>query len=264
MTPLKEAALPYETILYEKSGRIASVTLNRPQVLNAMNAMLLEELADALESFDRDDEAWVGVISGAGRSFCAGRDVQMFREQMDGQEAPARRRVGPPFLGDLKSGKPIIGAVHSHVLGLGLMLAGECDILIATEDAQLGMTEVKRSLSGGPIWGRLTQWIPSKIASEMAITGESISGREAYRLGLVNRLVPQEQLIPEAQKIANQLLEIPPLATRATVQAIRSVAEHAIEERLARNPAVQLNETEDYREAINSFLEKRKPVYRGR
>ena len=256
--------MPYETILYEKEGRTAYITLNRPEKLNAMNATLLEELAEVMEHFDQDEEAWVGIVSGAGRSFCAGRDVQMFRDRLDGQEAALARRVGPPFLDDVTSGKPIIGAVHGHAFGLGLMLAGECDILIATEDARFGMTEVKRSLSGGSVWARLTQWIPSKIASEMAITGEPINGAEAHRLGLVNKLVLQDELLSEAKKIADRILEVPPLAARATVQAIRAAAGHAIRERSAQAPATRLNETEDYHEAINAFLEKRKPVYKAR
>ena len=99
-----------------------------------MTVTMLSELADAMERFDRDKDTWVGIISGSARSFCAGRDVQMFRDRPEGQEGTTARRVGSPSLGDISSGKPVIGIVHGHVFGLGLMLAGECDILIATKD----------------------------------------------------------------------------------------------------------------------------------
>ena len=256
--------MSYETILYEKQGRVAQITLNRPEKLNAMNPTLLEELSEAVEVFDQDDESWIGILTGAGRSFCAGRDVQMFRDRLHGHEVQSTRRLGPPFLGDMKSGKPIIGAVHGHIFGLGLMLAGECDILLATENARFGMTEVRRSLSGGAVWARLSQWIPGKIASEMAITGEPISGIEAHRLGLVNKLVTEQQLLTSAISIAQRIIELPPLATRATVQAIRGASYHFIRERSSQAPSVQLNKTEDYKESINSFLEKRPPVYNAR
>lgn len=257
--------MAYETILYEKRDHLVHLTLNRPEKLNAMNTTMLEEIADAVEAFEADEEAWVGIISATGRSFCAGRDVSMFQDRLDGSgAAEPSRPVGPPFLDAIQSGKPIIGAVQGHVFGLGIMLAGECSVLIAAEDAQFGMTEVKRSLSGGGAWGRITQWIPSKLATEMAITGDPIGAQEAYQLGLANRVVTRDGLMAEAERVAERVLANPPLAVRATIQGIRTSAKNDIDERLSNNPNLNLNATEDYREAIESFLEKRKPVFKGR
>lgn len=256
--------MSYQAILYEKQGHVTHITLNRPDKLNAMNVTMLEEVADAFDRFESDPEAWVAIVSGAGRSFCSGRDVQMFQEGLDSLE-PARpsRSVGPPFLAGIKSGKPVIGAVQGHVFGLGIMLAGECSLLVATEDAKFGMTEIKRSMSGAGAWARITQWIPSKIAVEMAVTGEPISGQEAYRLGLVNRLVPGERLMDEAQELAERILAVPPLAARATMKGINKAVDEQIANRLSLSQTPPLTDTDDYRESIASFMEKRKPNYRG-
>jgi enoyl-CoA hydratase/carnithine racemase len=258
--------MPYEAILYEVREHTAHLTLNRPNRLNAMNAVMLDEFAEAVEAFERDDEAWVLIVSGAGRSFCSGRDVQMFQDQMN-ESADARkpsRTVGPPFLSAIESGKPVIGAVQGHVFGLGIMMAGECSMLVAAEDAQFGMTEVKRSMSGAGAWAHVTQWIPSKLAVEMAVTGEPLPATDAFRLGLVNRLVPNANLMEEAEALAARVLAVPPLAARATMKGIRAAVDESVSQRLALIPTPPLNDTEDYRESVESFLEKRPPNYRGR
>jgi enoyl-CoA hydratase/carnithine racemase len=257
--------MPFEAIIYEKQDRTARLTLNRPNRLNAMNSVMLDEIAEAVEMFENDDDAWVLLISGAGRSFCSGRDVQMFQDQMATSERPRPPRpTGPPFLPAIKSGKPVIGAVQGHVFGLGIMLAGECSLLVATEDAQFGMTEVKRSMSGAGAWARITQWIPSKLAVEMAVTGEPLPAQEAYRFGLVNRLVPNDRLMAEAEELAERVLAVPPLAARATMRGIRAAVDESVSQRLSLSGTPPLTDTDDYRESIEAFLEKREPVYRGR
>lgn len=257
--------MAYETILYEKKDHTLYLTLNRPEKLNSMNDTLLAELADAVDAFEADADAWIAIISGTGRSFCAGRDVQTYRERLDAPESDGPRRpVGPPFLSAIESGKPVIGAVRGHAYGFGLWLAGECTVVIAAEDARFAMTMIQRSIPGGGIWSNITQWIPSKIATQMAITGEPIDAATAYQFGLVNKIVPGDELMGAAEAMAESILLQPPLAVRATIQAIRNTASHEIAERQSRNPQPSLNDTEDYREAITSFTEKRKPLFKGR
>ena len=136
--------MPYQEILYEKKGPIAYLTLNRPDKLNAMNVTMLEDIADAVEEFESDQSAWIMILSGRGRSFCTGRDVSMFRDRMTApQKALPKRTVGPPFLDTIQSGKPVIAAVQGHVFGLGIMLASECTIIIASENPRNNITEAR-------------------------------------------------------------------------------------------------------------------------
>jgi enoyl-CoA hydratase len=257
--------MSYQEILYEKKGPIAYLTLNRPDKLNAMNVTMLEDIANAVEEFESDQSSWVMILSGRGRSFCTGRDVSMFRDRITApQKTLPKRTVGPPFLDTIKSGKPVIAAVQGHVLGLGIMLASECTILIASENAQFGMNEVKRSVSGASAWARITQWIPSKISTGMAITGDPISAEVAHTFGLVNKVTDEDSLLLEAELIAQSINSAPPLAVRATVQAIRNNANNGVNDRVSRNPLTNLEKTEDYREAINAFLEKRSPQFKGK
>ena len=257
--------MSYQEILYEKKGPIAYLTLNRPHKLNAMNVTMLEDIADAVDDFESDKSAWIMILTGTGRSFCTGRDVSMFRDRMKAPEtALPKRAVGPPFLNAIESGKPIIAAVQGHVMGLGIMLASECTILIASKTAQFGMNEVKRSVSGASAWARITQWIPSKIATEMAITGDPISAELAHTFGLVNKVTTEDNLLSEAETIARKISAVPPLAVRATVQAIRNNSTNAINNRISRNPIANLEKTQDYQEAINAFLEKRSPQFKGK
>jgi enoyl-CoA hydratase/carnithine racemase len=257
--------MSYQEILYEKKGPIAYLTLNRPDKLNAMNVTMLEDIANAVEEFESDQSSWVMILSGRGRSFCTGRDVSMFRDRITApQKTLPKRTVGPPFLDTIKSGKPVIAAVQGHVLGLGIMLASECTILIASENAQFGMNEVKRSVSGASAWARITQWIPSKISTGMAITGDPISAEVAHTFGLVNKVTDEDSLLLEAEIIAQSINSAPPLAVRATVQAIRNNANNGVNDRVSRNPLTNLEKTEDYREAIIAFLEKRSPQFKGK
>ena len=258
--------MAYETILYDNNNHITNITLNRPEKLNAMNHTMLAELADAVDVFEANDDAWVAIISGSGRSFSAGRDVQtIMPEGRNAELSNVPGRVGgPPFLDAIKSGKPVIAAIRGHAYGFGLWLAGECSIVIASEDSRFAMTMIRRSISGGGIWSNIAQWVPSKIATEMAITGEPIDATTAERLGLVNQVVAPDDLLKAAHIMAERILLQPPLAVRATMQAIRNNARNDILNRQSMNPQPALDKTEDYREATASFLEKRKPNFKGR
>ena len=256
--------MPYEKITYEKKDRIAYLTLNRPHVLNAWDHSMAQETEDALDAFDQDDGAWVLIISGFGRAFCSGGDVNMFKAQMEGRHPSGTGRRRDTILCELKNWKPVIAAVHGYAYGMGLIISAEADMIIAADNTQFAISELKRSLGGVGVWARVSQWMPSKVAAEMAITGDPITAQDAYRLGLVNRVVPLDQLMSEAEKMAERILSVPPLASRAAVQATRMAAEATVQETARRTPPPNLENTEDYREAMNSFVEKRTPVYTGR
>ena len=206
----------YETMTYERKGRIAYIMFNRPQSLNAVNRQFEEDLHEALLEFDTDDEAWVGIIHGAGRAFCAGADIKQRFVEMTPQEI-ARRDRGPNpegYLGRSINWKPVIAAVHGYALGAGIVIAAECDLIVASEDARFGISETKRGLAGGRIWAKVNAFMPSKIASEMVITGEPVEAAELYRLGLINRLVPNGFHLTAAEALAGKVLKTPPLSAR--------------------------------------------------
>ena len=258
--------MPYGTVDYRREGRIAYITLNRPQVLNAMNHQLEEELAATLAGYDLDEEAWVAIIHGAGRCFSSGADVkERFADMGDRERDFWSGGVSPQgYLGRSINWKPVIAAVHSYALGAGVSLALECDLIVASEDAQFGITETKRGLPAPRVWALAQTFMPSKVATELLLTGEPMPASELYRLGLINRLVPPGQHLQAAEELAQQILKAPPLAVRAGVRASRwSWVRTAAEANLYIQP-LQLHLTEDFKESSRAFVEKRQPVYRAR
>ena len=154
----------YETMTYDRKGRTAYIMFNRPQALNAVNRQFEEDLHEALLEFDVDDEAWVAIIHGAGRAFCAGADIKQRFVEMTPQES-ARRERGPNpegYLGRSINWKPVIAAVHGYALGAGIVIAAECDMIVASEDAKFGISETRRGLAGGRIWAKSTPSCPRK------------------------------------------------------------------------------------------------------
>ena len=189
---------------------------NRPHVLNAANHQFEEDLREALLEFDTDEEAWVGIIHGAGRAFCAGADIKQRFVELTPQER-SRRDQGPNpegYLGRTANWKPMIAAVHGYALGTGIVIASECDMIVASEEAKFGITETRRGLAGGRIWAKVNAFMPSKIASEMVITGEPVEAAELYRLGLINRLVPTGFHLSAAEALAEKVLKAAPLHPR--------------------------------------------------
>jgi enoyl-CoA hydratase/carnithine racemase len=249
--------MPYEAVEYRREGRICYITLNRPHVLNAANFQLLNDLRDALQEFDRDEDAWVAILSGAGRAFCAGFDVK---------EVFASHEPGTDFFpGEAVSftrtdnWKPVIAAVHGYAMGYGMILANECDLIVAAEDAQFALSEPKRGSFAGPSVHRLIYWMPSKVATEMILTGDPIDAHTAHRLGLVNRVVPNDELIDAARALAEQLLAAAPLSVREGVRVTRLGAEKALEQLEEWVHYRRVDHTEDFKEATQAFLEKRAP-----
>ena len=256
----------YETMTYERKGKIAYIMFNRPQVLNAVNRQFEDDLHEALLEFDTDDEAWVGIIHGAGRAFCAGADIKQRFVAMTPQES-ARRERGPNpegYLGRTINWKPVIAAVHGYALGAGIVIAAESDMIVASEDAKFGITETRRGLAGGRIWAKVNAFMPSKIASEMVITGEPVEASELYRLGLINRLVPNGFHLTAAEALAGKVLKAPPLATRVGVKLTRRQWVQAGAEADMQTLPLKLHMSEDFQEASQAFVEKRAPEYKAR
>ncbi|MBM3217160.1 MAG: enoyl-CoA hydratase/isomerase family protein [Candidatus Rokubacteria bacterium] len=258
----------FETVLYEKKGPICSIVLNRPEKLNAANDQLVEDVNDALFEFDADEELQVAIISGAGRAFCSGADVKQrqlrTREELKRLGGPAGRRSRELGLVDTVNWKPVIAAVHGYALGLGYMLTMTCDLVVAAEGTKLQIREVQRGLGGAQHWAATWFWTGDRFANEIALTGRMFTAEEGLQHGMVNRVVPQAELMAAAEELANQILENPPLAVRANVRAMRwFVAEMQRQTKLyTQGRALHL--TEDFQESARAFMEKRKPKFKGR
>ena len=254
--------MSYETVGYLREGRICYITLNRPQVLNAANPQLLNDLRDALDEFDRDEQAWVAILSGAGRAFCAGFDVnEVFSEHEPGD---AWFDGEPVSLTRSENWKPVIAAVRGYAYGYGMILASECDLIVAAEDARFALSEPKRGSFAGSAVHRLMYWMPSKVATEMILTGESIDARTALDRGLVNRVVANDDLMRAAQELALRILEAAPLSVREGTRVTRLAIEHTLAQLDGWVHYGRVDDSEDFKEATRAFAEKREPRWQGR
>lgn len=252
---------------YEKEGRIAIFTINRPQAMNAMNMEAIRELHEAMVDFRDDPELWVGIITGAGeKAFCSGADIKdtlpFTKEHGDSPWAfPATPMRG------LELWKPLIAAINGMALGGGLEIVLACDIRIAAENARLGTPEVNLGLIPG--WGgtqRLPRMLPWCKAAEILLMGRPIDAEEAYRIGLVNKVVPQDKLMPTAREWAEVICRAGPLAVRAAKEAMIRGYGMTLEDglRLENSLEAYVMATEDFTEGTTAFVEKRKPIYKAR
>jgi enoyl-CoA hydratase/carnithine racemase len=259
--------MAYEAIRYELADGIATITLDRPSVHNAMNDRMREELTACFGELGQGGEARVIVVTGAGeKAFSAGADIREFTApQVPVKFRDARRRV------DFRAamghcGQPIIAAIRGYALGGGLELALACDIRIASEDSLLGLTEVNLAIiPGGGGTQRLPRLVGRGKALEMILTGARIDAREALRIGLVERVVPAAELQSAAQALAKMLAERAPVAMRYAKEAVVKGLGMSLEDglRLENDLATLLRTTEDRIEGAKAFLEKRKPRFTG-
>jgi len=255
-------------IEFNKEGKIAVFTINRPDALNSMNVQATRELHEALVAFRDDDELWVGIITGAGdRAFCAGADIKDMLPFLQ-KNLPQRPWAMPatPMRG-LELWKPLIAAINGLALGGGLEIALACDIRIASEKARLGVPEVTLGLLPG--WGgtqRLPRMVPRCKAAEMLLTGKPIDAQEAYRIGLVNTVVPPEAVMSTAREWAETICQAGPLAVRAAKEAMIRGGSLTLEDglRLENDLEAYLMSTEDFAEGTKAFTEKRKPDFKAR
>jgi enoyl-CoA hydratase/carnithine racemase len=258
----------FETVLYETRGPICYITLNRPEKLNAATDQLVEDVNDALFEFDADEALQVAILSGAGRAFCSGADVRQrqlrTREELRRLGGPAGRRSRENGLADTVNWKPVISAVHGYALGLGYSLAFACDLVVAAEGTKFQIREVQRGLGGAQHWVATWFWTGSRFANEIALTGRMFTAEEALPHGLINRVVPQGELIATAEKLAGEIIENPPLAVRANVRVMRWFVNEMQRQSKLYTQGRGLHLSDDFRESAAAFIEKRKPSFKGK
>jgi enoyl-CoA hydratase/carnithine racemase len=268
MATSRQAPPKFEMVLYEKKGPICYITLNRPEKLNAATDQLVEEVNDALFEFDADPDLQVAILSGAGRAFCSGADVQQRQlrtpEEMRRLGGPAGRRSRENGLGDTVNWKPVIAAVHGYALGLGYSLSQSCDLVVAAEGTQFQIREVQRGLGGAQHWVATWFWTGSRFANEVALTGRMFTAEEGLQHGMVNRVVPRADLMATAETLAGQIIENPPLAVRANVRVMRWFVNEMQRQSRLYTQGRGLHLSEDFRESAAAFVEKRKPAFKGR
>jgi len=252
---------------YHKEGKIVVITLNRPEALNSFNPDQINEFNKCIVDFNDDDNLWVAIVTGAGeRAFSVGADI---KETLPGiQESMHRGQMPAPAICEhMQIWKPMIAAVNGACLGGGLEVALACDIRIAAESATFGVPEVTLGLIPG--WGgtqRLPRAIPAARAAEMLMSGRPIDAQEAYRIGLVNKVVPLAELMNEAKKMAEALLRPGPLAARAAKQAMLQGMSTTLLNGLEIEYRLEIYcvNTEDFKEGRQAFIEKRKPDFKAR
>lgn len=260
----------YETIIFEKKKAVAKITLNRPEALNAMNDVMFREIGQALEDSEQDNNIRVVVITGSGRAFCSGVDLKFAREKLDSQKAKEDfyrlgNRVKMRRIEEMS--KPVIAAVNGFALAGGFEIVLTCDLAIAAEDATIGDQHMNYGLFGaGGSPYRLPLLVGIRKAKELIFTGKWISGKEAERIGLVNRAVPADQLESAVDELAAQLVDKSPTAMRISKAYINRTAFIDADSRLELliMSALVNGASEDSQEGMKAFAEKRKPVYKGR
>ncbi len=260
----------YENILYEKDGKIALITINRADRMNAIDAQTSFELNSAFSDFRDDDDLWVAILTGAGeRAFSAGNDLVAMSELMAGKKKVAREYLAAPFGGitrNFECWKPIIGAINGYCLAGGLEISLCCDIRVAAEHAQFGVPEVTRGIiPGASGTQRIPRALPKAIALELLITGGRFDAQWALRYGLVNYVVPADQVMPKARELAEAICENGPLAVRAVKESALRGLELSLEEGLKQENEFsrKVMASEDAREGPLAFAQKRKPEYKG-
>lgn len=258
-------------LTYQKKGRVACITLNRPEVHNAMNAEAWDGLLRAWKDFRDDSAIWAAIITGAGnRAFCSGNDLKELAEWLS---QPVEMRQGrqpvpeeSPMRG-MPVWKPVIAAINGICTGTGLELAMACDIRIAADNARLGLAEVRQGvIPGNSGTQKIVRLVPFGRALEMLFTGDFIDAQTALQCGLVNRVVPLDDLMKEAESLATRICQNGPVAVGATKQlAYRGIELPLVEGlRLETEISRYVALSDDAREGAKAFVEKRKPVWKGR
>jgi 2-(1,2-epoxy-1,2-dihydrophenyl)acetyl-CoA isomerase len=264
--------MTYECLIYEVKDSIATLTLNRPDRLNALGGSLRDDLHDAITRSAADPEVRVMIITGAGKGFCSGGDVKAMSEAKAGKrERPLMEKIAPgrdrTLLAMREAPQPIIAAVNGAAAGAGMNLALGCDIRLASTAAKFSQAFVKRGLH--PDWGG-TYFLPRVVgmakAAELIFTGAVIDAAEALRLGIVSQVLPPEELLPAARALAGAIAAGPPIAIRLAKRGLYRNAESDLRTALEYETFAQNTcfETEDAAEGIKAFVEKRAPQFRGR
>ncbi len=252
---------------YERDGHVATITYNRPGSLNAINAEMRRALNEAFDRFRSDEEAWVAIVTGSGRAFCAGADL---REGAGSTGDFPGTFWEKPTVNSFESGweiyKPVIAAVNGYCLGYGLTLVTWCDFVIASDRAEFGYPEVKMGVPAVVGAIRLPQKINWQYAMEMLLTGERVDAARAKEIGLAGWVVPHDHLMDEARSLADRLVAAAPLAARASKEvAMRSAALAPVEAiRFGETMRIVAADTEDAREGGRAAAEGRQPRWQAR
>lgn len=258
-------------IKVEREGHLTIITINREERLNALDAEAGRLLGEAFEDFENDSDQWVAILTGTGRAFCTGNDLVAMSQ--GGGGAGGARRPGSHGYGfgsickRFPLYKPVIAAINGFAVAGGLELALVCDILIASEDAKFGLTEVRWALM--PMGGgtqRLPRSIPRAWANYMALTGEQITAAEAREIGLISHVVPDEEVMTKAREISDVILSRGPLAVWAAKESMMRGADLPLDQALAYEDAIgsQVLQSDDSKEGPRAFAEKRKPDFKAR
>jgi enoyl-CoA hydratase len=252
-----------DAVLRERRGRVLLITINRPDQRNAVNAAVAAGIADALDDLDADPELSVGVITGAGKGFCAGMDLKAFVAG----ERPFIEGRGFAGITQRAADKPLIAAVEGFAVAGGLEVALACDLIVASRGARLGIPEVKRGLiaAGGGLL-RLPRSLPRNVAMELALTGDPIEADRAYELGLVNRIAEPGEALTAALELAETIAANGPLALAATKRVMIESPDWPDSEFFERQQPFRDSafNSEDAREGAMAFAERRAPVWKGR
>jgi enoyl-CoA hydratase len=258
--------MSYETITLNVADRIATITVNRPDKLNALNNRVIAELGEMIDSLRADRDVGGIILTGAGRAFVAGADISEL-EEVAGDSAEALAKRGQSVFRRFEtSPKPTIAAVNGFALGGGCELAMACHVRVASENAKFGQPEVKLGLIPG--YGgtqRLPRLVGKGRALQLLLTGEMIDAQEAFRIGLVNRVVAANELLSAANAMMRAMLANAPLALAACVTAVNDGADAALDTALALEASAfgRLGATDDKREGTRAFLEKRAATFTG-
>jgi enoyl-CoA hydratase len=252
-----------DTVLTSEDGGVLTITLNRPQARNAVNQAVAESVAAALDHLDASDELRIGIVTGAGGTFCAGMDLKAF---VTGERPWAGDR-GFAGITQRSAAKPLIAAVEGFALAGGFEVALACDLIVAARDARFGIPEVKRGLvaaAGGLI--RLPKRIPYHLAMELALTGDPVGAERAYEFGIVNRLAEPGEALTVARELADGIVRNAPLALMASKRIVQHATDWAEDEAWAKAGEIggPVFGSEDAQEGAKAFAEKREPVWRSR
>lgn len=259
--------MPYASITLSVTDRVATITVNRPDKLNALNAATIGELGEAIDEVRQREDVGGVILTGAGRAFVAGADISELAAQTPLQAKQRALRGQGIFRRFETSPKPVVAAVNGFALGGGCELAMACHIRIASEAAKFGQPEVKLGICPG--YGgtqRLPRLVGMGRALQLLMTGEMIDAAEAYRIGLVNRVVPATDLLSAADAVLRQMLANGPLALASCIESVVRGTESSLDDGLTleANHFALLAGTQDMTEGTRAFLEKRPPAFAGR
>jgi enoyl-CoA hydratase len=258
-----EAAVSTEPVLTERRGNVLLITLNRPEVRNAVNAALAEGVGNALEELDADDGLSVGVLTGAGGFFCAGMDLGAFVKG----ESPWFGDRGFAGIAQRSARKPLIAAIEGFAVAGGMEIALACDLIVAAKGAKMGIPEAKRSLvaAGGALL-RLPRRMPYHVVMELALTGDAVPAERFHQLGVVNAIAEPGSAVEVALELAERLAKNGPLALIASKRILQEQFDWSTAEMWEKQGAITgpVFTSEDAKEGASAFKEKREPIWKGR